>query len=1283
MSSTNTPSTNSGDPRTDRESTMPEEHLRLALKAAQMGAWEIDLRTSRVLTSESTDALFGLENPPAVKTAALYLSRVHPDDLERVQSAIQESIQLGGSHAVEYRVVLPDGGIRWLSSRGQILRGEDGQPALLIGGLTDISERKRTEDLLEQSHQQLRDVLDNLHTFVGLLNPDGTLIEVNEPARTIANLQPEDVLGKPFWETYWWSYSPEVQAQLQSAYARAANGERVRYDAVVRVGENRFIPIDFMLAPLRNALGQITHLVPSAVDISERVAQQRQLQFQADVLEQMSDAVVAVDNDFYITYLNRAAAEQYRIDRPEAVGTRLGELYQYRWLKPEDEQISNASLHETGQWRGENIHIRSDGTELHVESIVSRLQNSEGDSIGLLAVVRDVTERKRTEQELAELQRFGELIAKTLPGFIYVYDLVENSVIYTNRSMFNYLGYPPEGQALSGSAMIPELQHPDDRPVFERMRHALETLHDGEFHESEYRFRHANGSWRWFYSRETVLTRSADGSPRQYLGLAQDITARKQAEEALKEQERFTNKLVEAMPSVLYIFDLVERRTLMVHGEVVAALGYSPEEITAQGGNLLERFMHPDDKPRVEAHFQRVAQVGLGEALSIEYRMLHRSGDWCWFSSRDTVFKRDAQGQVCQILGIAQDINERRQIEDRLRESESRYSSLINAIPQLIWSAPSGETNDFVSQQWMDYTGLSEAELLEGLGWVKVLHPDDRERTFNLWLDAVAGRREYETDFRLRRWDGEYRWFRVRGLPLRDANGVVTRWLGTCTDIHDRKEAEEALRESEIRYRTLVDVMPQLVWSTRADGYCDYLSQRWMEYTGLTAEQSYGDQWLKALHPDDRDRISRAWEAAVDGRQEYDLDYRLRRFDGVYRWFRTRGVPVRDESGVIIRWLGTSTDIHDGKEAEEALRQSELRLRAVISNLPMILFATDANGIFTLFDGKAAELLGMKSELIIGRSTYELNFDTPDAVENFRRVLVEGEAIHSIRSIGEHKLENWASPLRDENGQITGMIGVSIDITERARIEEERARLLEREQAARAEAEKANRLKTQFVGMISHELRTPLTPIKGFVTTMMADDLELDRETQRRFLGLIDQETDRLANLVEQLLDVSRIQAGMLRVQMMPCPLNYIISSARPQLNAISSRHVLAVEVSDALPLVMADPERIAQVLVNLVGNAAKYTPLETTISVCARQEGQFIQVEVADQGKGISPEQRELVFEAFQQLDGGEQRKGAGLGLAICKGIIEAHGGTIWIEDNTPQGARVCFTLRVLDTST
>src|ERR1700694_5726848 len=243
---------------------------------------------------------------------------------------------------------------------------------------------------------------------------------------------------------------------------------------------------------------------------------------------------------------------------------------------------------------------------------------------------------------------------------------------------------------------------------------------------------------------------------------------------------------------------------------------------------------------------------------------------------------------------------------------EERLRLIIDTIPIIVWRKLPDGSADFLNRNFREYTGLS---FDQGLGWgwmMNAFHPDDR--LMEEWRAALAAEQPFEKEARLRQADGQYRWFLIRAMPLRNEQGNLVKWYGVTIDIEDRKRAESQLQ-------TLLDAIPQQIWSGRSDGTLDYCNERWRSYMGLGLEELQGDGWQSMLHPDDRERVLRAWHKAVTMGTPYEQEERHRGVDGTYRWFLARGLPFRDTEGRIVRWYGTNTDIEDRKQAEEELRR--------------------------------------------------------------------------------------------------------------------------------------------------------------------------------------------------------------------------------------------------------------------------------------------------------------------------------------------------------------------------
>src|SRR5216684_1096428 len=259
---------------------------------------------------------------------------------------------------------------------------------------------------------------------------------------------------------------------------------------------------------------------------------------------------------------------------------------------------------------------------------------------------------------------------------------------------------------------------------------------------------------------------------------------------------------------------------------------------------------------------------------------------------------------------------------------------VVDTIPALVWSILPDGSAEFFNQRWLEYTGLSAVQAL-GWGWKIAIHPDDLSRVLETFHDALNLSLPFEVEGRFRQFDGEFGWFLFRGSPLLDGSGRVVRWYGTNTDIEDRKRAEAVLRESEKSLRLIVDGIAGLVAIMTPEGEVEFVNNQVLEYFGKTLEELKGWSTSDAVHPDDLPQAVTAWRHSVETGDPYDVDHRLRRADGAYRWFHSRGLALRDANGRIVRWYNLLTDIDQRRRAEEKLRNENVALREEIDKASM------------------------------------------------------------------------------------------------------------------------------------------------------------------------------------------------------------------------------------------------------------------------------------------------------------------------------------------------------------
>ena len=299
--------------------------------------------------------------------------------------------------------------------------------------------------------------------------------------------------------------------------------------------------------------------------------------------------------------------------------------------------------------------------------------------------------------------------------------------------------------------------------------------------------------------------------------------------------------------------------------------------------------------------------------------------------------------------------------EEALQKSERNLAAMINTIPTAAWTTRPDGYCDFLNQVWLDYAGLTAGQA-QGWGWAESIHPDDRKKLVEDWQSCLASGTPVDTEARIRRFDSSYRWFLIRGNPLRDESGNILKWYGTCVDIEDRKRGEEDLRAREFSWKQIVDNIPGLVATTGAMGEVEFLNRQTLEYFGRTNEELKDWALIGAVHPDDLQRVIEARKKSIEAGQIYEVEHRCRRADGVYRWFQVRGLPVRDAENKVTAWYLLLTDIDDRKRAEEALRQSEERARLMVDSIDGQIMTATPKGEVEFVNQQVLDYFGKSLE---------------------------------------------------------------------------------------------------------------------------------------------------------------------------------------------------------------------------------------------------------------------------------------------------------------------------------
>src|SRR3954469_25574310 len=460
-----------------------------------------------------------------------------------------------------------------------------------------------------------------------------------------------------------------------------------------------------------------------------------------------------------------------------------------------------------------------------------------------------------------------------------------------------------------------------------------------------------------------------------------------------------------------------------------------------------EAAIHPDDRPARDASWAGCLAGGV-PLHQAEYRVRRHDGRWVWIRVVGKVVERDPGGRPLRLALAVRNIDDFRQAEQQLRERERQLESLMGHLPGLAYRALADVhwTALFASKGVEDMTGYPADEFTSRrLNYADIMLPEDRPATREAVFTALRERRMYEAEHRIRHKDGSVRWIWARGHGVFAPEGSLRFIEGFNQDITRQRRTEEALRESEQRWRSLTEALPQLVWSATPDGACDYFSTQWTQHTGVPESDLLGWRWLATLHPDDREPTRRLWTDSVAGRGPYDVEYRVRRRDGVYRWYKTRGTPIRDSEGIIVKWFGTCTDITDLREIEEALRASEERFRGTFENAAVGTAHREAAGRFLRVNEKFCAIVGYPREELLQKTMRDITHpDDLAASINALTALWQGESPilglekRYVRKDGSLVWgELFASLQRDAAGKPAYDVGIINDVSERKRLEEE------------------------------------------------------------------------------------------------------------------------------------------------------------------------------------------------------------------------------------------------------
>ena len=753
---------------------------------------------------------------------------------------------------------------------------------------------------------------------------------------------------------------------------------------------------------------------------------------------------------------------------------------------------------------------------------------------------------------------------------------------------------------------------------------------------------------------------------------------------ALNIGDRRFRSLLESTPDPVLIVD-GEGQVSYASPGYASIAGLRPE--AAIGTNMFER-VHPDDRQRLGGHVAELCRAP-ERPQTLELRWQRMNG--AWLSLILTLRDMRADPAVAGIVIHSRDVTVQRHAEREMRESEARYRQLVDMSPDGIIVHENGVIV-YSNQAAARIARAGDPAQMVGRSLMDFAHSESAAEAQNRLTRLYAGAPVKKTDMRFIRADGVTVDIETVSAPFSvDGKTLVH---SVIRDITEGKRAESALKASEERFRNLADNLREVFWTLDRDPVSgevrlSYVSPAHDQIWGRSREELFADSgaYLASVHPRDRDRVGQALAERL--REPTEIEYRIVRPDGTVRRVHDRSYPVRDERGEVIRVVGIGEDVTDRRNADRALRESEERFRTLIDALGDGVVLQMADYTVVTCNASAVRITGLTADQMVGKAPRPEGWSVVkedgtrfDLAHHPSIVALQtGHAASRLLGITDDSRSlRWVSvntrPLF-RTGELLPYAAVSsvIDVTER--VNAQRA-----ERRAREGAEEASRAKSEFLANMSHEIRTPMNGVIGMVDLVLDTDLAAE---QREHLEIAKSSADALLTVINDILDFSKIEAGYIELDVHPFRIGPVLDETMRTLAIRAHRKGLeltvdvAPEVPDAL---IGDSGRLRQVVVNLVGNAVKFTErgeVALRVGVESRDgDDVVLHFAVRDTGIGIVAEKQGLIFEAFAQADSSTTRQfgGTGLGLAISTRLVEAMGGRLRVESALGSGSTFHFTV-------
>jgi PAS domain S-box-containing protein len=1155
-----------------------------------------------------------------------------------------------------------------------------GDEIVFTAFLCDITERKQAQEEVVK----LAAIVESSDDAIISKSLDGIILSWNTGAQRIFGYTPEEVIGRPISILV----PPDRRDEQPQILQKIRQGESTEQYETVRVHKNgQRIDISTTVSPIKDNAGTVVGAAAIKRNITEYKQVEQALRESEDHFREIADTISQ------LFFVRSASSGQFLYVSPayeKIWGRTCQSLYQNpkTWMEalhPDDRHLVQQSLIE--QCRGNPVKreyriIRPDGQERWIVAHISVVYDEAGQPLRFIGVAEDTTQRKQIEEALQQsearylaiLEDQTELIVRFLP---------DGTLTFVNEAFCRYFGLKRE--ELIGNCYEPVVFEEDREYVAQLINsisseNPVVTIENRVIVQEQVR-------WTQWINRALF---DEQGCLVELQSVGRDISDRKQAELELIQSRALREAIFNESTDAIFLVDAETRLTVDCNRRAVALFEASSKDelIGINGGKILQkRRFSPDE---VAAFIQEINRRGFW-SREIEYLTKRGNTFWGNLAAKQIT----VAGKVMNMVRIT-DVSDRKATQEALAQSERLFRILAEISPVGIFRSDASGQTIYANDRACQLVGVSLKDVL-GLQWSSYIHPEDRERVFQVWQDAVTHQRPWQGEYRLVHPSGKVTWVLSQADIEQEDTGSVIGYVGTLTDISDRKLAEEQLRKSEaalVRAQRVAHVgsweldvaTKKLTWSEELF----YI----FGFDPNTSEPSYGE-YFQYIHPDDRPLLEQYFDRAITDGTPYETDLRILRTDGSIRYLEARGEAVRDQQGRVVRLFGTALDISDRKLAEDALRRYERIVSATTDSMCLLdcnyTYQLVNQAYLTLHEKQLAEILGYTVGEILGAERFETLLK-PHLDQCLAGEVVNYQMWLEYPTVGKQFIGITYAPYFEVNNTISGIVVSIRNLTDLKQVEVEL-------QKAKEAAEVANQAKSIFLANMSHELRTPLNVILGF-TQVMSRDSSLTPD-QRENIDIISRSGNHLLSLINDILDLSKIEAGCITLDESSFDVIAQLRSLQDMLRqkAEAKGLQLNLEIAPEVPqYIRADANKLRQTLINLLGNAIKFTQKgSVTLRVASRLTDKpssnpippsphlplslspHLLFEVSDTGVGIAPTELDAIFDAFAQSQAGKiSPEGTGLGLTITRNFVRLMGGDITVSSTLGQGSTLQFEIPV-----